>query len=119
MQRKDFHKGTEQSHGTGNRPLAVGIPVVVPNNRAATLYQWIVEACVTTDAYRVVSAIDVEYVNFLIEKSREHRKHIPRASFDDVDLIRRRLREMDMDEQTYLSVEQLEQTMKQRGLLNG
>lgn len=40
-------------------------------------------------------------------------------SFDDVELIRRRLLEMDMDERTYLSLEQLEQTMKQRGLLNG
>ncbi|MEZ4614714.1 MAG: hypothetical protein R2867_04250 [Caldilineaceae bacterium] len=35
-------------------------------------------------------------------------------SFDDVELIRRRLLEMDVDERTYLSLEQLDQAMKQR-----
>ncbi|MEZ4678192.1 MAG: type II toxin-antitoxin system Phd/YefM family antitoxin [Caldilineaceae bacterium] len=39
-------------------------------------------------------------------------------SFDDVELIRRRLLEMDVDERTYLSLEQLDQAMKQRGLVD-
>lgn len=40
-------------------------------------------------------------------------------SFSDVELLRRRLLEMDSDDRSYITAEEFDAQLKQRGLLNG